>query len=49
MESDQQFVTEMALAEEDALPDRYLYIIGNGTSDDDVYYDDEFLEFVLPL
>jgi len=49
MESDQQSVTEMMFAEEDALPDRYLYIIGNGNSDDDVYYDDEFLEFVLPL
>ena len=58
MESDQQFVAEITLVEDYALPDRYLYIIG--TSDEDDYdkyddyndydyYDDEFLEFVLPL
>jgi hypothetical protein len=58
-ESDRQFVAEIALVEDYALPDRYLFI---GTSDeddydnyddyngyDDDYYDDEFLEFVLPL
>ena len=52
MESDQQFVAEITLVEDYALPDRYLHIIG--TSDEDDYdnyddYDDEFLEFVLPL
>ncbi len=45
MESDQQFVAEIALVEDYALPDRYLDIIG--TSDEGDY--DEFLEFVLPL
>ena len=59
MESDQQFVAEIALVEDYALPDRYLYIIGISDEDDyddyndydgdDDYYDDEFLESVLPL
>ncbi len=60
MESDQQFVAEITLAEDYALPDRYLHIIGTSNEDDydnyddynnydDDYYDDEFLEFVLPL
>jgi hypothetical protein len=60
MESDQQFVAEITLVEDYALPDRYLYIIGTSDEDDydkyddyndydDDYYDDEFLEFVLPL
>jgi len=47
MESDQQFVAEITFIEDYALPDRYLDIIGN--SNDDDYYDDEFLEFVLSL
>lgn len=57
MESDQQFVAEITFTEKDALPDRYLYIIGDYNDDDyddyndydDDYYDDEFLEFVLPM
>jgi len=50
MESDQQFIAEITFIEDYALPDRYLDIIGNSNDDDyDDYYDDEFLEFVLPL
>ena len=57
METDQQFVAEITLAEDYALPDRYLHIIGTSNEDDyddynnydDDYYDDEILEFVLPL
>jgi len=59
MESDQQFVAEITLVEDYALPDRYLDIIGaldedgydnyDDYNDYDDYYDDEFLEFVLPL
>jgi hypothetical protein len=59
MESDQQFVAEITLVEDYALPDRYLDIIGTSDeydydnygdyNDYDDYYDDEFLEFVLPL
>ena len=53
MESDQQFVAEITLVEDYALPDRYLDIIGTSGEDDydnhDDFYDDEFLEFVLPL
>jgi hypothetical protein len=59
MESDQQFVAEITLVEDYALPDRYLDIIGASDeydydnygdyNDYDDYYDDEFLEFVLPL
>jgi len=60
MESDQQFVAEITLVEDYALPDRYLYIIGTSDEDaydndddyndyDDDYYDDEFLDVVLPL
>ena len=37
IESDQQFVAEISLVEDYALPDRYLYIIG--TSDEDDYDD----------
>ena len=37
IESDQQFVGEISLVEDYALPDRYLYIIG--TSDEDDYDD----------
>jgi hypothetical protein len=50
MESDQQLMAEIMLMEEYALPDRYLDIIGKLDDDDyDDYYNDEFLEFVLPL
>ena len=50
MESDQQLMAEITFIEDYALPDRYLDIIGNSNDDDyDDYYDDEFLEFVLPL
>ena len=61
MGSDQQFVAGITLVEDYALPDRYLDIIGTSDEDDydnydeyndyddDDYYDDEFLEFVLPL
>ena len=50
MESDQQFMAGITFIEDDALPDRYLDIIGSSNDDDyDVYYDDEFLEFILPL
>ena len=37
IESDQQFVAEITLVEDYALPDGYLYILG--TSDEDDYYD----------
>jgi len=50
VESDQQFMAGITFIEDDALPDRYLDIIGSSNDDDyDVYYDDEFLEFILPL
>jgi len=54
MGSDQQLMAEITFIEDYALPDSYLDIIGNSNDDDyddydDDYYDDEFLEFVLPL
>ena len=53
MENDQQLMAEITFTEKDALPGRYLYIIGDYNDDDyddyDDYYNDEFLEFVLPL
>ncbi len=49
METDQQFVAEITLVEDYALPDRYLDIIGNPIDDDYDYYNDEFWEFILPL
>ena len=51
MESNQEFMKEIAFIEDYALPDRYLDIIGNPIDDDydDDYYNDEFWEFILPL
>lgn len=53
MENDQQLMAEITFTENDALPGRYLYIIGDYNDDDyndyDDFYNDEFLEFVLPL
>jgi hypothetical protein len=64
IEGDQQFVAEITLVEDYALPDGYLYILGTSDEDDyfdydydtyddyndyDNYYDDELLEFVIPL
>jgi len=51
MESDQQFMAESTFIEDYALPNRYIDIIDNSNNGDydDYYYDDEFLEFVLPL
>jgi len=45
METSQQLMAEINFIEDYALPDRYLDIIVE-TND---YYDEEFLEFILPL
>ena len=53
MESDQHRLAAVTLVEDYALPDVYQDIIGISDEEDyadyDDYYDDEFLEFVLPL
>ena len=59
IESEHAFLADMTWADDHALPDRYLHIIGSSDDDDydnsdddndsDDFYDDEFLEFILPL
>jgi hypothetical protein len=50
MESGQQLLAGITFLEDDALPARYLAIIGSSPNEDyDDYYDDAFWEFILPL
>ena len=50
MQNNKEFITESPFTAKDALPSRYLYIIGDYNDDDyDDDYNDEFLEFALPL